>query len=409
MFRRAFLKASGAALASVALGKGAWAATAPGAGGRLVVVMLRGAVDGLSVVVPYADAAYYRARNAIAIPAPGSQAGAALDLDGQFGLNAALAPLMPYWRDGSLGFVHASGSRDLTRSHFDAQDYLETGTPGVKATPDGWMNRLLGALPGQRSPTEALSMGPTLPRAMLGANPVTNLPNGRSGVRAGTMERPEVASAFDRLYAGDDALARAYRDAQVGRGQMMGALSRDMQDADKGAPPASAFRAEAERLASLFRTQPEMRVAFIPVGGWDTHIGQGGASGFLSTRLGQLGDGLATLAQRLGPALASTSIVVISEFGRTVRENGTGGTDHGHGNVIWLLGGPIAGRRIHGRWPGLEEGALHEGRDLAITTDFRSVLATLVQRQMGLTPAAVGKVFPRLGREEMKMEGLLAG
>ncbi len=412
MRRREFLQRTGAGLATLCLGPDAWAVSTPGADrttSRLVVVMLRGAVDGLSVVVPYAEPAYYRSRGSIAIAPPDAQAGGAIDLDGRFGLHPALAPLLPHWREGTLAFVHASGSHDPTRSHFDAQDYLETGTPGIKSTPDGWINRLLGALPGDRKPTEALSMGPALPRAMLGANPVTSLPNGRSALRPGAMDRQDVATAFDRVYVGDDPVVRAYRDAQTGRGRMMSALARDMDSADKGAAPASAFRAEAERLASLFRSQPDLRIAFVAVGGWDTHIGQGGATGILSTRLGQLGDGLATLAHRLGPALNDTSIVVLSEFGRTVRENGTGGTDHGHGNVMWLLGGPIAGGRIHGRWPGLDESALHEGRDLAVSTDFRTVLSTLIARQMALTPAALAAVFPGLAPASMSMPALLRG
>lgn len=412
MLRRTLLKGAATGLAAVAFGRGAWAAgTQEAPGDRLVVVMLRGAVDGLSVVVPYSEPAYRASRPSIAIAPPdASTNGASLDLDGRFGLHPALSPLMPYWRDGTLGFVHASGSHDPTRSHFDAQDYLETGTPGVKSTPDGWINRLLGVLPGSRQPTEALSMGPALPRAMLGPNPVTNLPSGTQAVRAGALERSsELASAFDRIYADDDPIARAYRDARTGRREMMSALARDMDYADRGAQPASAFRAEVERLEYLFRTRPELRIAFIPVGGWDTHIGQGGANGVLATRLRQLGDGLATLAQRLGPSLARTSIVVVSEFGRTVRENGTAGTDHGHGNVIWLLGGPIAGGRVHGSWPGLEPEALHEGRDLAITTDFRTVLSSLLARQMRLSPAQLSHVFPGLGAGSMSMDGLIAG
>lgn len=412
MLRRTLLSGAATGLATVAFGRGAWAAGTPEAAeGRLVVVMLRGAVDGLSVVVPHSEPAYRASRPSIAIAPPDASAsGASLDLDGRFGLHPALSPLMPYWQDGTLGFVHASGSHDPTRSHFDAQDYLETGTPGVKSTPDGWINRLLGALPGSRSPTEAISMGPALPRAMLGPNPVTNLPSGTQAVRAGALERSsELASAFDRIYADDDPIARAYRDARTGRREMMSALARDMEDADRGAQPASAFRAEVERLEYLFRTRPELRIAFIPVGGWDTHIGQGGSSGVLATRLRQLGDGLATLARRLGPSLSRTSIVVVSEFGRTVRENGTAGTDHGHGNVIWLLGGPIAGGRVHGRWPGLEPEALHEGRDLAVTTDFRTVLSTVLARQMRLTPAQLSTVFPGLAAGSMSMDGLIAG
>jgi uncharacterized protein (DUF1501 family) len=399
MDRRDFLRR--AALAGTSLlpvGRSAWAAAAPGADasdGRLVVILLRGAVDGLSVVVPYADADYRRARASIALERPGSDGGV-LDLDGRFGLHPALAPLLPHWQSDTLAFVHASGSSDPTRSHFDAQDYMESGTPGRKSTPDGWMNRLLGALPGGPQPTTAVNLGPLLPRALSGPHPVATLPLGRAATRPVALNRPQVSAAFDRLYGGDDALSRAYREAQTARQEMMANLGDEMQAADNGAPLPNGFAQDAQRLARLMRRDGNVRIAFASLGGWDTHVNQGNAKGQLANRLQPLGEGLDAFVRALGTDYARTAIVVLSEFGRTVRQNGTGGTDHGHGNVMWLLGGRVNGGKVHGEWPGLADASLYQGRDLAITTDFRSVLARVLGEQMRLPDATLAAVFPAL-------------
>jgi uncharacterized protein (DUF1501 family) len=399
----------GAALLPV--GRSAWAAQAttavPPDAGRLVVVFLRGAVDGLSVLAPHADPHYQRARPTIALGRPGTDGGALALGPPQgvpWGLHPALAPLLPLWQSERLAFVHAAGSPDATRSHFDAQEHMESGTPGRKSTADGWMNRLLGLLPpppgSPAAPTRAVSIGPVLPRIYAGPQPVANIATGRAATRPQLLDRPRVADAFDALYQGDDKLSRAYQEAQLARRDVQAslmspdALAAEMQAASNGAPLPGGFPADAARLGTLMRNDARVQFAFMAVGGWDTHAGQGAATGQLASRLAPLGQGLATLAQRLGPALQQTVVVVMSEFGRTVRQNGNGGTDHGHGNVLWLLGGPVAGGRVLGAWPGLDDAALHEGRDLAVTTDFRQVLADIAQRHLRLPEARLTDLFP---------------
>ena len=405
MQRRHLLKmAAAAGLGWQAVGRTAFAATgAPALPGnkRLVVVFLRGAVDGLSVVVPYSEGAYYQMRSSIALARPG-QDGGVLDLDGHFGLNPNLAPLMPLWQSGQLAFVQASGSPDPTRSHFDAQDYMESGTPGRKGTPDGWLNRLLGAEPAaaaHASATRGISVGATLPRIWAGPNPVANIANGARAGKPTQLDRPQVAKAFDSLYAGDDAMSKAYRESQQSRAEVSEAMSPSAMDheqmvANNGAPLPNGFPDDAARLAQLMRRDANVQLAFMALGGWDTHVNQGGAKGQLANRLQPLGRGLAELAARLGPVFEDTTVLVISEFGRTARQNGTGGTDHGHGNVMWALGGNIAGGKVYGRWPGIDPSALNEGRDVAVTTDFRQVLAGVCVRNLGLPDNRLASVFP---------------
>ena len=406
MLRRDFFStatAIGAGLLPV--GRTAWAVVGsapPVSPRRLIVVFLRGAVDGLSVVVPHADPGYYGARSSIALGRPGADGGV-LDLDGHFGLHPALAPLMPLWQSGKLGFVQASGSTDNTRSHFDAQDYMESATPGRKATPDGWLNRLVGALPSgvgePVSPTRAVSIGPVLPRIFSGRNAVVNLAQGKGSSKATLLDRPQVANAFSALYAGDDKMSRAYQESQQAHREVMASLNADsmdheMQAAYNGAPLPNGFPDDAARLATLLRRDARVQLAFMALGGWDTHANQGAATGQLANRLAPLGLGLSQLAAGLGPVFDDTAVVVMSEFGRTVRQNGNAGTDHGHGNVMWLMGGRVAGGKVHGRWPGLDSGSLHEGRDLAVTTDFRQVLAEVCERHVVLSDDRLAQVFP---------------
>ena len=373
---------------------------------KLVVILLRGAVDGLSVVAPYGDRNYAASRPNLALAPPGAEDGL-LKLDSLFGLHPALARLKPYWDQGSLGFVHASGSPDPTRSHFDAQDYLESGTPGRKSTPDGWMNRLLGVMPGQAAPTRAVNMGATPPRIFSGPASVASLGLGPKAMDSKAIDDPAMQAALAKLYAGDDALGRSYRDATEGRGEMRKSMQTGMAGgmagggkvdptADAGAPSARSFAADAGRLGALIRNDPHTQLAFTSVGGWDTHVNQGAAKGQLANRLASLGEGIDALAKGLGDALADTVIVVLSEFGRTVRQNGTNGTDHGRGNVIWLLGGPVAGGQMLGEWPGLDTAALTDGRDLAVVSDFRQVLRPILQRHLGVNDEGLAKVFPAL-------------
>jgi uncharacterized protein (DUF1501 family) len=399
MNRRQFLIQSSLCSVSslVSIGTHGWASRSIAASNphphRLIVVFLRGAIDGLSVVIPYQEPTYYTDRPTIAIPQPGQPNGA-LDLDGQFGLHPALANLLPLWQQQSLAFVHASGSQDDTRSHFDAQDYLESGTPGVKTTRDGWLNRLLGVM-SDKNPIQAVSVGATTPRILLGKRAVANLASGRSAGNRMQIDRPQVATAFDRLYDNNDALSRAYREGRVARTELLKDLDAETKMANNGATLPNGFPGDAQRLARLMARDPRIQVSFLAVGGWDTHINQGASQGQLARNLEQLGKGLIALQTGLGVAYQQTTIVVMSEFGRTVKENGNGGTDHGHGNVMWLLGGGIRGGKVYGKWAGLEPAQRYQGRDLAVTTDFRDVLATVLTRQLAVDQSNLQQVFPR--------------
>ncbi len=404
--RRDLVKGATAALFPI--GPKAFAATADRSQRRVIVILLRGAVDGLNVVVPYAEETYYRERGSIAIAPPGKPDGG-LALDAHFALHPALASLMPLWTDGALAFIHAAGSPDPTRSHFDAQLYLENGTPGQDTTRDGWMNRLLLALPGPRGATEAISLGPTVPRILAGKAAVASLTLGARGAQPLPIDRPDIASAFDRLYSGNDDLARSYQEGRTARAQLIGALAKEREAADNGAPPPAGFPGQAARLALLIRRQPAIRLAAIGLGGWDTHVNQGNHKGQLAERLRPLGEGLAALARGSGDAWRDTVVVVLSEFGRTVRENGNGGTDHGHGNVIWVLGGAVSGRRVYGDWPGLTAAQLYQQRDLSITTDFRTALAAILERHMRLGDRQLEAVLPGAPPAPSELTQLIPG
>jgi uncharacterized protein (DUF1501 family) len=408
MLRRDLLRLTGGAALTPLLGAVPRARAEGEAPRRLVVVMLRGAVDGLNVVVPYAEQAYYDARPAIAIAKPGAENGA-LTLDERFALHPALAALMPLWNDKKLAFIHAAGSPDPTRSHFDAQQFVENGTPGRPTTSDGWMNRALAALPGARGPTDAVSIGPTLPFILHGSVAVANLPLGPNAAQPIAIDRPEVASAFDKLYAGSDKQSLAYRQGREARAQLIADMANDEQKmADNGAPPANALPAMAQRLAGMMTRNRHIRLAFVSLGGWDTHVNQGSHDGQLANRLRPLGDGLAAFAKALGADWDDTVVVVISEFGRTVRENGNRGTDHGHGNAIWLLGCKVNGGRVYGDWPGLAEAQLYQGRDLAVTTDFRHPLALILERHLRLPDAIMTKIFPGMPPPRRDLAQILA-
>jgi uncharacterized protein (DUF1501 family) len=350
------------------------------------------------VVIPYTDQNYYALRPTIAIPRPGQTHGA-LELDGRFGLHPALQSLMPAWKERSLAFVHASGSPDESRSHFQAQAYMESGTPGVTTTEDGWMNRVLAALPGQHAPTEAVNFGQTLPKIFEGAMPVASVPTHQRGyghqrdMDAPAQDAPANA-IFDRMYTGSDAVSVAYREGRQAQTQIMSDLARDMTEAAAGAPSPKGFADDATKLCQLMRQDPTIQLAFFGLSGWDTHVRQGGPEGQLANHLKGLGQGLAQLRTGLGDIYGRTVVLVISEFGRTAHENGNGGTDHGHGNAMWVMGGPVNGGKVYGTWPGLEEDELHEGRDLAVTTDFRSVIGTAATRHLKIDPTRISAVFP---------------
>ncbi len=399
MNRRHFLQQAGflTATSLITVGAHGWLARTNAATvnnpKRLIVIFLRGAVDGLSIAVPYTETAYYEARPKIAIPQPGKEGGA-LDLDGRFGLHPALAPLMPLWQQKQLAFVPACGSPDATRSHFDAQDYMESGTPGVKNTQDGWMNRLLANLNTGRNPIQAVNVGATTPRILSGKMAVASIASGRAASSTLPIDRPQVASAFDRLYNRNDAMGQTYKESRVARQALMQDLDAETKMANNGAPSPNGFAGDAQRLARIMVRDNRVQLAFMAIGGWDTHVNQGSSQGQLARNLQQLGRGLVALQQGLGSTFADTTILVMSEFGRTVKENGNGGTDHGHGNVLWVMGGNIRGGKVYGNWRGLGTDQLYQGRDVPVTTDFRDVVATVLERHTRLADAQLSRIFP---------------
>lgn len=359
---------------------------------KLIVIFLRGGVDGLNVVIPYQEDVYYDVRPKIAIPAPGEENGA-INLDGQFGLHPALASIMPFWKNRSLAFIHACGLNNDTRSHFDAQYYMETGIPGNKKIPDGWMNRLLANLPKDR-PTQAVNLGDTPPRILMGEMSVASLPRGRKSTRSLPIDRPKVYAAFDSLYSGNDELSQVYQEGRQARDLLLADLEKEMEEASAGAPPPRGFASDAKNLAEIMVGDSRTQLGFLALGGWDTHVNQGNSKGLLARRLKPLGEGLVTLVEELGSLYSNTVILVMSEFGRTVKENGNGGTDHGHGNVMWVLGGAVRGGQVYGEWPGLEESELFQKRDLTVTTDFRNPIASIFEQHFGLNQSQIAQLFP---------------
>lgn len=384
MSRRSLLlsSAGGALVAALPRWAGAESAATTADGRVLVVVFLRGGVDGLSLVVPHSDPAYHAARRSIAIARPGKPGGA-IDLDGQFGLHPRLAPLEAAYKAKELALVHAVGSPHATRSHFEAQDYAETATPGVHSTRTGWLARSLAGKP--RTPLGVVALAAKRPLALRGeVDVVTAKRLDQFALRAPRRVATRLETAFDALYAsGDDAVVRAGRDA-LGAAKQLARIERTTNAADypEGARPLA-------EVAALVRADVGLRAAWIDVGGWDTHQGQGGAdSGRLPRLLDGLGKGLAAFRKDLGARFGEVVVLVMSEFGRTVAENGTGGTDHGHGSAMLLLGGRVRGGKVYGKWPGLGSEARYEGRDLAVTTDYREVLAELAVKHVGARDAS---------------------
>ena len=396
MKRRAFLRraalASAAGLAAISTHGCVWRSPVQAAPNspRLIVILLRGAADGLDIVVPYQDPNYYTARPRIAIAKPNEENGA-LDLDGQFGLHPSLAPLIAQWQAGNLAFVQATGLKDTSRSHFQAQDYLETGTAQLQENADsGWLNRLVSVLPAGNS-TQATSISNAMPLIFTGPHPVSSMAFGKAGSSQMQIDRPRIQAAFDQLYAQDERLRQVYQAGRDARDVLLSSLDRERIEASKGAPSPAQFEVSARHLAEIMTGEAATQVAFIESGGWDSHINQ---RWLIQNQLRPLGNGLSILAEELGEVYNHTAIVVMSEFGRTVAENGNNGTDHGYGNTMWLLGGAIRGKQIYGEWPGLSEGALHESRDLPITTDSRDVLTSLLSQHFSLDSSALSKVFP---------------
>jgi uncharacterized protein (DUF1501 family) len=430
--RRIFLKSS--ALAGVVFGaapRSLMRSVFAAEGARkktFVVVFQRGACDGLNTVVPYGDSEYRKARPSIFIPSPKQgDAASAIDLDGHFGLHPALADLAPLYRSGSLGIVHAVGSPDTSRSHFDCQDFMESGTPGIKSTSDGWMNRCSGSLPRTDSKFRSVALTQTLPRVLRGASPAVALariddfqvhediamsegmgrgrrgrrgameggtPGSMQGAGTGANAGDSSAAAFEKLYAdaAKDMLGNAGRETF----EAIEALK--VADPLKYAPragviyPRGRLGDSLKQMAQLIKADLGVELAFVDIGGWDHHTAEGGSTGQLANLLRQLGGSLGAFHRDLGDRMSDVVVLTMTEFGRTVRENGNRGTDHGHGSVSFVMGGPVRGGRVLGRFPKLSEENLYEGRDLPVTTDFRDLVGEVLVRHVGVSDLKA--VFP---------------
>jgi uncharacterized protein (DUF1501 family) len=396
--RRVFLKDGALALVSLGFAPAFLARTVEGRAARqkvLIAIFQRGAVDGLNMGVPFGDRDYYAARPSLAIARPGGGENTAIDLDGFFGLHPRMRPLQPFWATGHLAIVHASGSPDDTRSHFDAQDYMESATPGVKSTPDGWMNRYLHAKEHQKAtPFRAVALAQQLPRALQGTAPALAIGRiAQFGIQAG-RSTDMVQASFESEYAAaaESVLHSTGREAFDAVRMLRQADPARYTPANGAEYPGSPFGEALRKIAQLIKTDIGLEVAFAESGNWDHHANEGAAVGLLANRLDDLARGIAALARDLGDRMQDVVVMTMSEFGRSVGENGSRGTDHGHGNAMLVLGGAVRGGRVYGRWPGLAREQRHDGRDLAITTDFRAVFNEVVTGHLGLRDTS--RVFP---------------
>lgn len=436
MNRRVFMKSGALALVTVGLSpsflrrsvygmellKGA--ATHGNRRGKVLICLFqRGAADALNVVVPHAEQAYYRMRPTIAIPRPGGAGPSALDLDGFFGLHPSLAPLKELWGRGLLAPVHAVGSPSSTRSHFDAQDYMESGTPDNKGTQSGWLNRYLAtrgtceecrataasatapANGSSASPFHAVSMTPQTPRILEGPSPVIAMNSldefsiRTNGSQTERLEALYRTGSADVVHAAGGEMFEAIK--------ILRAANPRQYASEHGAEyPRSPFGQHLRQIAQLIKADVGLEIAFADVGGWDTHVNQGGATGQLAARLDDFSKSISALVTDLGDRMADVVILTMSEFGRTARQNGNGGTDHGHATALFVIGGGVhGGKKVYGRWPGLEPEQLNEGRDLALTTDFRSVFAEVVAQHLGATK--LDAIFPGFDGQRSQWLGLL--
>jgi uncharacterized protein (DUF1501 family) len=404
MHRRYFLKSGAVALVTMGLSPSFLRRAAFGMelsstrrGKVLICLFQRGAADALNVVVPFGERAYYEMRPNIAIPSPlrGQGAAAALDLDGFFGLHPSLAPLKPLWDRGLLAPIHAVGSPSTTRSHFDAQDYMESGTPDMKGTSDGWLNRYLAASGTceqcRVTPFRAVAMTPQTPRILEGTAPA---------VAMNSLEEFAVRSGGDQAARLEALYRTGSADLVHGIGQEMfeavkmlrSANPQQYQPAGGAAYPRTQFGQRLRQVAQLIKADVGLEIAFADIGGWDTHVNQGAVQGQLAQRLDDFAQSIAALTADLGDRMEDVVILTMSEFGRMARQNGNGGTDHGHAGAMFVIGGSVSGKKVHGTWPGLAPEQLYERRDLALTTDFRTVFAEIATRHLGATK--LDQLFP---------------
>jgi len=359
---------------------------------KLVVLFQRGAADGLNIVVPYREKNYYSMRPSIAI-----QENEVLDLDGFFGLHPAMTAFKPLYDQGHLAIIHATGSPDMTRSHFDAQDYMESGTPGVKTTQDGWLNRALQAetAVGKQSAFRAVALGTEVPRTLQGKLPAIAVNNLADFSVAGRgPQTSSISNAFQAMYdESSDAVLHGTGQETFEAVKMLKAADPSKYQPAAGVEyPKTQFGNSLKQVAQLLKANLGVEAAFSDIGGWDTHQNQGNSNGQLANRLKEFSETISAFWRDMGQDAENITVVTMSEFGRTARQNGTGGTDHGHANVMFVLGGQIKGGKVYGRWPGLSNEQLNEGRDLAVTTDFRNVLGEAASKVLGARNLDI--VFP---------------
>lgn len=424
MQRRVFLKNGALALVTMGLSPSflkrtafaadiAKGATTLGSKGKtLIVLFQRGAADALNVVVPHGEKAYYTMRPSIAIPRPlASAANTAIDLDGFFGLHPSLGPLAPLFKQGMLAPIHAVGSPSATRSHFDAQDYMETGTPDIKGTTSGWLNRYL-AVKGTcdecntapASPFRAVAMTQQTPRILEGPQATVAMNSLEDFQVRATGTQVERLEALYRTGSAD--LVHGTGSEMFDAVKMLKSANPQRYQAEHGADyPRTQFGQRLRQIAQLIKSNVGLEVAFADVGGWDTHVNQGGSTGQLAARLDDFAKSIAALVADLGDRMDDVLILTCSEFGRMARENGNRGTDHGHAGAMFVIGGHVRGGKVLGKWPGLEQEQLYEGRDLALTTDFRSVFSEIAVKHLGASKTE--QLFPGFGGREGDWLGLL--
>jgi uncharacterized protein (DUF1501 family) len=401
MHRRDLLKTAGImlpALVAPSLVAGqVWAA--PATQSRVLVVFLRGAYDAANVVIPTGSDFYYQARPTLHIAKPDpANPDAALPLDADWSLHPALKDsLYPLWLKKQVAFVPFAGTDDLSRSHFETQDTIELGQPlqGSRNYGSGFMSRLYGQLAGGAQP---ISFTDQMPLTFRGGQPIPNI--GLSSVgKPGVDDRQ--AKLIQDMYKGQD-LGKSVAEGFQVRDQVYHSISAEMTAANRGAVSAKGFELSARRIGRLMKT--DYNLGFVDVGGWDTHVNEGAAQGYLAGRLGELGRGLAGFVDEVGPdAWKDTVVVVVSEFGRTFRENGDKGTDHGHGSVYWVMGGSVRGGRMAGEQVAVTQASLNQNRDYPVLTDYRALLGGLFARAYGLNSERIGQIFPQVSAKDLQI------
>jgi uncharacterized protein (DUF1501 family) len=419
MDRRYFLKASGIGLASFGLmsaapnflhqfAKAAALTDKTGKRKTLITIFQRGAVDGLNMVVPYGESDYYNLRRNIAIPKPNQTEGA-INLDGFFGLHPSLKPFETFWQNKQLAVIHSAGSPDNTRSHFDAQDYMESATPGIKSTRDGWLNRILQTgSPATASPFRAVSMTSQVPRSMMGRAATVSMTNMADfSIQAGVYT-PSVQGGFEGLYQQmntKDSLSDTGKETFEAVNFLKKANPAQYKPESGAQYPLSQLGRSLQQIAQLIKADVGLEVAFAEAGGWDTHVNEGNSRGQLANLLRDFGASIAALAMDLGTRMDDVVILTMSEFGRTARENGNRGTDHGHANAMFILGNTVKGGKVYGNWKGLSNDKLYEGRDLDVTTDFRDVFGEVAYKHLG--NKNLDKIFPSYAASSANFKGFL--